>query len=102
MNQPHDGDSQGEVLKASGPGASQIEVGMEVTSLDGERLGTVKEVAAGEFLIDRPLARDLWVPFDAVLATQDYTGNVRGPVQPPSVVLNVSAAHVDSQDWRNA
>ena len=41
MNEPHDGDSQGEVLKASGPGASQIQLGMEVTSLDGERVGKV-------------------------------------------------------------
>ena len=102
MNEPHDGDSQGEVLKASGPGASQIQLGMEVTSLDGERVGKVKEVGAREFLIDRPLARDLWVPFEAVLATEDYTGNMRGPVQPTAVVLNVSAAHVDAQDWRPA
>ena len=93
---------EGEVLKASGPGAGQIKVGMDVTSLDGERIGKVKEVAGAEFLVDRPLARDLWVPFGAVLATQDYSGNVRGPVQPTSVVLNVSVAHVDAQGWRHA
>jgi len=93
---------EGEVLKASGPGPGQINVGMDVTSLDGERVGKVKEVRGEEFLVDRPLARDLWVPIGAVLATQDYSGNVRGPVQPTSVVLNVSAAHVDAQGWRHA
>jgi len=42
------------------------------------------------------------VPFTAVLATDDYTGNFRGPVQPTQVVLSVSAAHVDAQHWRHA
>jgi hypothetical protein len=87
--QPHH--EEGEILKASGPGAGQIKVGMEVTSLDGQRIGRVKEVAAAEFLVDRPLARDVWVPFGAVLATQAT-----------SVVLNVSAAHVNAQGWRHA
>ncbi len=98
--QPHH--EEGEVLKASGPGPGQIKGGMEVMSLDGQRIGKVKEVGEAEFLVDRPLARDLWVPFGAVMGTQDYSGNVRGPVQPTSVVLNVSAAHVDAQGWRHA
>jgi hypothetical protein len=98
--QPHH--DEGEVLKASSPGPGQIDVGMEVTSLDGERIGKVKEVGATEFLVDRAMARDLWVPFSAVMATQDYSGNVRGPVQPTAVVLNISAAHIDAQDWRHA
>jgi hypothetical protein len=37
-----------------------------------------------------------------VLATEDYSGNYRGPVQPTDVVLSVSAAHVDRQGWRHA
>ena len=94
--------SEGEILKASGPGKDQVEIGMEVSSLDGQRIGRVKEVHDTEFLMDRPLARDLWVPFTAVLATDDYTGNFRGPVQPTQVVLSVSAAHVDAQHWRHA
>jgi hypothetical protein len=93
--------SEGEILEASGPGPNQVQVGMDVTSIDGERIGKVKEVLEQEFLIDRPLARDLWVPFAAVLATEDYTGNYRGPVQPTQVVLSVSAAHVDRQGWRH-
>lgn len=94
-------DEHGEVLKASAPGADQIQVGMPVNSLDGEAVGHVKEVREGEFLLDRPLARDLWVPFSAVLAAEDYTGNVRGPVQPTVIVLEVSAAHLDRQGWRH-
>ena|SRR5947209_7766131 len=101
----HESDSEpvehGEILKASSPGAAQVHVGMNVNSLDGEVIGKVKEVAEGEFLLDRPLARDLWVPFSAVLATQDYTGNVRGPVQPTAVVLEVGHSKVDEMGWRH-
>jgi hypothetical protein len=98
MDEPN----EGEILEASGPGPTQVQVGMDVKSIDGERVGRVKEVRGREFLVDRPLARDLWVPFEAVLATEDYGGNYRGPVQPTDVVLSVSAAHVDSQGWRHA
>jgi hypothetical protein len=93
--------SEGETLEASGPGPNQVQVGMDVKSMDGQRVGRVKEVREQEFLVDRPMARDLWVPFGAVLATEDYSGNVRGPVQPTEVVLSVSSAHVDRQGWRH-
>ena len=93
---------EGEILKANSPGREQIKVGMDVSTIDGQRIGTVKEVRDTEFLLNRPLARDLWVPFAVVLATEDYSGNFRGPVQPTEVVLEVSGAHVDSQGWRHA
>jgi hypothetical protein len=92
--------TEGEILKASGPDTSRIEVGMDVVSVDGESVGKVKEIGASEFLLDRPLARDLWVPFSSVMAIEDYTSNFRGPVQPTSVVLAVTHAHVDKQGWR--
>ena len=92
----------GEILPASSPDPRRIEVGLDVMSLDGERVGRVAEVLANEFRLDRPLARDLWVPFSAVLATEDFTSNFRGPVQPTSVVLEVSSAHVDDQGWRHS
>ena len=98
MDEPN----EGEILEASGPGAGQVRVGMDVKSIDGERIGRVKEVQGREFLVDRPMARDLWVPFEAVLATEDYTANYRGPVQATDVVLSVSAAHIDRQGWRHA
>ena len=91
--------NEGEILKASAP---HIQVGMGVATLDGQSIGKVKEIRDDEFLLDRPLARDLWVPLSAVMATEDYTGNYRGPVQPTMVVLSVSNANVDDQGWRHA
>lgn len=89
------------ILKASSP-ASQVLVGMEVTSLDGERLGRVKQMGNNEFLLDRPMARDLWVPFSAVLATEEYSSASRGPARPLKVVLEVNEAHVEDQGWRHS
>jgi hypothetical protein len=97
-----DESNKGETLKASGPGAGQIEIGMQVRSMDGQQIGKVKEIHADEFLVDRPMARDLWVPLSAIFATEDYTSNFRGPVQPTAIVLNVSSAHVNGQGWRHA
>ena len=92
-----------EILKANILGPEHVKVGMDVTSVDGERVGKVKQVRAVEFLLDRPLARDLWVPFSSVLAAEDRGGTFRrGPQQPTEVVLFISAAHVDSQGWRHA
>jgi len=97
-----DAERKGEILKASTPGPTQVQVGMEVATFDGERIGTVKEIRGDEFHLNRHMARDLWVPFSAVMAAEDYTSNFRGPVQPTTVVLNVSGAHVDRQGWRHA
>ncbi len=97
-----DDETRGEILKASEPGQAQITVGMEVETLDGQSIGTVKEIREEEFLLDRRLARDLWVPLKFVLATEDYTANYHGPVERDRVVLSVSSAHVDSQGWRHA
>jgi hypothetical protein len=92
-----------EILKANTFGADQIHVGLDVSSVDGERIGKVKEVHGAEFLIDRPLAHDLWVPVSVILAVEDRGGTFRrGPTQPTEVVLNVSAAHIDAQGWRHA
>ena len=92
---------QGDILKAN-TGAPKIEVGMDVVSIDGQRIGRVKQITEDEFLLDRPMARDLWVPLRFVLATEDYSGNFHGPVQPTDVILEVSSAHIDRQGWRHA
>jgi hypothetical protein len=99
-----DGDQpEGEILKANSPGVDQIELGMDVVSIDGERIGSVKEVRTGEFLVNRTLARDLWVPFAAIVSATDRGGTFRrGPVQPEELILSISAAHVDTQGWRHA
>src|SRR5437762_959977 len=97
-----DAEGHGEILKASAPGARQVHVGMDVISIDGQRIGKIKEIHQDEFLVDRPFARDLWVPFKFMLAAEDYSSNFHGPVEPASVVLMVSGAHVDSQGWRQS
>jgi hypothetical protein len=93
---------ESEILRASSPGRAEIEVGMDVLSLDGEHIGQVKEVRAADFLLNRPLARDLYVPYQAVMATPHEPEQYRGgPTRPSEVVLSVSAAHVDSQGWQH-
>jgi hypothetical protein len=92
----------GEILKASTPGASQIAIGMQVATLDGDSIGKVKEVQQTEFLVDRPMARDLWVPFSSVLSARDDTTHFRGPVEPTTVVLSIRSAHIDEQGWRHS
>jgi hypothetical protein len=99
---PSETESRGEILKASSPGPDQVRIGMQVMSLDGERVGKVKAIHSDEFLVDRPMARDLWVPFTAMFAAEDYNPNFRrGPAEEVSVVLNVTHAHVDRQGWRH-
>jgi hypothetical protein len=101
-DETHEPSYEGEILKASTPGADQIHPGMAVVGIDGETIGTVKEVQEAEFLVDRPLARDLWVPFASVLEAGEQGGAFRrGPTQPSEVMLNISAAHVDDQGWRH-
>jgi hypothetical protein len=101
MNEPDTG--HGEILRASSPGADEISVDMDVLSVDGEALGKVKDVRAADFLLNRPMARDLYVPFSAILATPNRYEKYRGgPIQPTEIVLNVTSAHVDSQNWEHA
>jgi hypothetical protein len=94
----------GDVLKAGGPGPDQIKVGMPVVGVDGKPIGKVKEVRMADFLVDRPLAHDVYVPFSFVLATENEWERIRGGprIGPPEVVLTVDAAHVDAQDWPHA
>lgn len=42
--------------------------GLEVFTLDGDKLGTVKEVEAGAIKIDAPLQPDYWLRRDDVLS----------------------------------
>ncbi len=103
MNETDDPSRKGEILKASGPGAAQITLGMDVVSIDGQRIGKIKAVHAGEFLIDRPHARNLWVPFSAVVEAGEHGGAFRrGPTQPSEVVLMANADDIDHQGWRHS
>jgi hypothetical protein len=96
-----DDTEEGEILKAHAPGRDELAVGMPVNTIDGEFIGNIKELGDDAFLLDRRFARDLWVPYKAVLSTADYSGNFHGPVRQTVAVLEVSAAHVEAQGWRH-
>ncbi len=65
---------------------SDVREGMEARDSTGAFAGGVREVRATHFLLDRPMARDIWVPFSAVA---EVSGDL--------VHLNV--ADVNAQDW---
>jgi hypothetical protein len=75
-----------------------ITVGMPVVGSDGEPVGTVKDIGPSEILVDRPLARDVYVPLDAVQAIIDATG---GTSVDPHVVLTIRADSVGDAGWRH-
>lgn len=65
-----------------------VRVGMHVVGTDGKEVGTVKEVRDSDFLIDRPMRRDVYAPFNAI---QHVNGD--------TVTLNVSSDQVDNMNW---
>lgn len=68
-----------------------IRSGMEVVAADGAILGTVKEVRDVDFLLDRPLMLDLYVPFTAI-----------HEVVEDRVVLHVASDEIGDQGWLSA
>jgi hypothetical protein len=66
----------------------EMQVGMAVMGSDSKPVGKVKEVRDSDFLLDRKLARDLYVPFDAVSS-----------VDAGQVVLSLKAEDVLYQRW---
>lgn len=78
---------EGAMTGMSGITPQQVRPGMEVIGRDGETVGEVKEVRSSDFLVDRPMARDIYIPFSAC---QTSGGQIR---------LNVRADEVDNQDW---
>ncbi len=49
----------------------QVQAGMHVVGRDHEPIGRVKEVRADDFLIDRPMQPDVYVPFRLVQGVAD-------------------------------
>jgi hypothetical protein len=93
---------EGETLPANTVESVDLQPGMRVVGLQGGHVGKVKSVEATEFLIDRHLHRDIYVPFSAVLrVANEYESFEGGPVQPSDVVLTVKASDVDHQGWRH-
>ena len=66
----------------------QIRETMDVVGSDGANIGTVKSVHGTDFHVDRPMGRDLFIPFSAV---QTVDGE--------RVMLSVRASEVDEQHW---
>ena len=75
------------VAASSGP-REQVREAMEVVGADGRRVGFVAAIRRDDILVDRPLRRDIYVPFSAV---REVTGE--------QVVLRIPAAEVDRQGW---
>lgn len=69
---------------------TQFREGTGVVGSDNGEVGRIKEVRQDDFLVDRPMARDVYVPFSAV---QGVNGN--------QVVLNVPSYDVDAMGWAN-
>jgi hypothetical protein len=84
----------GEPGMSAGAGASQhgnrwqIRETMDVVGSDGESIGSVKSVRGTDFEVNRPMSRDLYVPFSAVRT-----------VDSERVLLNCRASEVDQQQW---
>lgn len=78
---------EGQMSNQGGMNRQQIRPGMEVIGRDGGVVGEVKEVRSNNFLVDRSMARDVYIPFNAC---QMGSGQIR---------LNVRADEVDNQGW---
>ncbi len=76
-----------------GPNQKQIQcgtlrLGMDVVGKDGNMIGTVKQIRDNDVLVDRSMARDIFVPFSACTKIDNQ------------IHLNVTADKVDNQGWQ--
>jgi hypothetical protein len=69
-------------------GRGQIRKGMEVVGSDNQRIGSVKKIRSRDFLVDRPLGRDIYVPFDACQEADHQR-----------IKLGVPSNEIDQQNW---
>ena len=72
-------------------GGSSVQVGMVVLGSDLQSVGLVKEVHPTEFLLDRELQRDIYLPLQVV----DRVAN-------KLVVLAIPADDVNTREWPRA
>jgi hypothetical protein len=63
---------------------------MLVVSSDNDEVGTVKELRASDFLVDRALQRDIYVPFNAVRT-----------VEGGRIILNMAIGQIDDAGWES-
>lgn len=85
-------EEQGAMPMGPGPGAeqqaSQVRSGMMVYGTNGNEIGMVREVRSNDFLVDRSLHRDIYIPFNAV---QNVSND--------QVFLNLPSDEVDTMEW---
>ena len=67
----------------------QLREAMDVVGSDGVMVGRVKETRSNDFLVDRSMQRDLYVPFSAI---QTVDGD--------RMMLNIAARDLDQQGWQ--
>ncbi len=77
----------GQSYVASNP---QIQPGMQVVGSDMGSIGQVRDVRENDFLIDLPMKRDVYAPFNAIQNVDDG-----------QVVLNIPANQVSNMNWPN-
>src|SRR5579872_1640129 len=70
--------------------ASQLQQGMQVVGSDMGKIGNVKDVRENDFLVDIPMQRDVYVPFNAIQ-------NVNGD----QVVLTIPVSQIKDMNWSN-
>jgi ferritin-like metal-binding protein YciE len=70
--------------------SSQLQPGMRVIGSDNGSIGQVRDVRENDFLIDLPMKRDAYVPFDAI---EEVTIDL--------VALNIPSDQVGAMGWDN-
>jgi len=73
-----------------------IKVGMRVRGIDCEDIGWVKEIRETDILVDRMLARDVYVPLEAIQAIVDASAST---AYYPHVVLTIPEHRVGDMGW---
>lgn len=68
----------------------RLVVDMTVVGADGDEVGVIKEVRNDTVLVDRPIARDLYIPHSAIETTDGSTAR-----------LNINSSDIDNQGWQN-
>ncbi len=71
-------------------GRGDIREAMDVIGSDGHVIGTVKEIREADFLVDRRMARDIYIPFSAIADTEGR------------IILNVPSDQVNAMEWERA
>lgn len=65
-----------------------VSYGMDVVGCDGVAIGRLKDVRSDDMLVDRPLRRDVYVPFETI-----------DRVTERAIVLTIPANQVETTHW---